>query len=321
MKYIVAYDGGGTKTHIAVYDINGNCYFEKIGSGSNYTSCGPTKFISVVGGLYQDALLALELETTDILYVSLGLSGADLEEDYRIINDLCIEIFQETKFNVVNDAWIIMRSGLKESHGAVAISGTGTNAAAINRNGSKAIMRSLGFTTGTYGGGLDIAREGLHYAFRSEELTYQKTLLEIEIPKLFGKETMNELVGYFYPEDIVPKKQFGAITGIVNDCALKGDFVSNQILAKIGRTIAQNTIGVIKQVGLQDEAITVVIGGRVFDGVSPTLLDEFTNQINNELQATIKKPIYKPVVGAFLLALDALHIIQTTEIEEHLKKA
>lgn len=311
MKFIVAIDGGGTKTHLAILNLEGELFFEKIGEGCNHQSLGGKHLIEVISSLYLEAKESINITDEDIELIYLGLSGADLESDFEVLNKACIDMFKDVPFKVVNDAWIIMRSGLEAPYGAVAISGTGTNSAAINKSGKRAILRSLGFTLGIYGGGLDIAREALHYAFRSEELTYDKTLLETEIPKHFNKKNMNEVVSLFYPKNIVDRVKFGELTGLVNRCAIHGDKVSQEILVRIGKFIGLQTAGVIRQVNIENEKVPVVIGGRVFDGESPLLLAEFKKNLQSICPACyIVKPIYKPVIGAYLSALDELGISQ-----------
>lgn len=319
MKYIIAYDGGGTKTEISVFDKEGNLYFTKIGQGSNIYSLGDVHFVNVVKGLYNEALNFINILPTDIELIYLGLSGADLESDFIKLNEVCNDIFINVPFKIVNDAWIIMRSGLSVPYGAVAIAGTGTNSAAINKDGKKAILRSLSYILGTYGGGLDIATEALHYAFRADELTYKDTLLRTEIPKKLLKKDMNEVVDLFYPIRRLGRVELGEITGLVNECANKGDEVSIEILTCIGNVIAHQTSGVIKQVALDNEEFNIVIGGRVFSGTSKVLLEEFTRTIKSMFKnITIVVPEYRPVVGAYFLALDKLGIEQNQIIEKNI---
>ena len=320
MKYIIAYDGGGSKTHIMIFDLKGRILFDKIGKGSNHQSLGGKKFKQVIGGLFLDAKQSLMFDDSDIELIYLGLSGADLESDFDKLNESCSIIFKSIPFKVVNDAWIIMRSGLEKPYGAVAISGTGTNSAAINHQGKRAILRSLGFTLGIYGGGLDIAREVMHYAFRADELTYKDTMLKDEVLKLFSVTKMDDIVDMFYPVNNVDRIKFGELTKIVNDCAILGDEVSQEILIRVGKILGLQTAGVIRQVGIEKEKVPVVVGGRVFSGKSSLLLDEFIISLNEICpKAYIVKPKYKPVIGAYLSALDELNIKQTKEHEKNLK--
>jgi len=322
MKYIIAYDGGGTKTVIAVFDKLGNVLFTKRGPGSNVFSTGDQVFSQVISSLYEDAKVAVPFSEMEIIHIVLGLSGADLEEDYHRLNRLVKALFPSIPFTVLNDAWIIMRSGLKEPYGAVAICGTGMNSAAMNHQGNRAILRSLNYTLGTYGGGLDIARSGLHYAFRSEELTYQKTLLEVEIPRFFEVETMNEVLPLFYPEMKVDKKKLGEITGIVMTCADRGDKVSIEILENVAYHIGLETAGVIKQLKMENEEVPVVVGGKVFDVAREIFMNHFTKTLTAEVpQATVKKTTFPPVVGAYFYGLDLIIIKQTEKIESNIMKS
>lgn len=322
MKYIFAFDGGGTKTRLNVVDLSGNILYDQITTGCNIFSIGDSAFTSVIRGLYHQAKEALNVNDRDIELVYLGLSGADLKSDYKRLYDACRPIFEDVRHIIVNDAWIILRSGLKESYGAVCICGTGTNSAALSKEGKKAILRSLSYTLGTRGGGLDIARDALHYAFRSEELTFQKTMLEEAIPQLLGVDNMAEVVPLFYPKMTITKQAFGSITGLVSDLAVLGDEVSIMILKDIASHIALQTVGVIKQVGADQEAIPVVIGGRVFTMKANVFIEEFEKVLQSEVPyATVVKPRFTPVIGAYLFALDELDIPQTQEIEQNLLKS
>jgi N-acetylglucosamine kinase-like BadF-type ATPase len=322
MKYIIAFDGGGTKTHLAVLDDLGHLLYEKIGSGCNHASTDGHLFQTVIENLFLEAKDNLQITDQDISYVFLGLSGADLESDFIKLNKACKEIFHDIPFKVVNDAWIVMRSGLKSAYGAVAISGTGTNSAAMNKSGKKAILRSLGFTLGIYGGGLDIAREALHYAFRADEMTHEDTLLRIEIPKIFKVKEMSEVIDFFYPIPKVTKKEYGEITALVNDLAVKNDQVSIEILTRLASFVGEQTIGVMKQVEIKQEDVPVVIGGKVFSGIAKYYLESFEKTLKKEYpNAYIVKPKYQPVIGAYLFALDELGIEQDDYIIKNLDES
>ncbi|OQX93178.1 MAG: ATPase [Tenericutes bacterium 4572_104] len=322
MKYIFAYDGGGTKTRLNVIDLLGNIHFDKTTSGCNVSSSGDLEFKRIIEGLFKEAKNTLNLNDTDILYISLGLSGADLEEDYKHLNKLCQNIFKEIYFFIKNDAWIILRSGLVTPYGAVCICGTGTNSAAINKDGKEAILRSLSYILGTYGGGLDIAREALHYAFRASELTYKDTVLRIKIPKLFQVKNMEEVIPLFYPKRTIDKKTFGKITGLVINSAKENDEVSIMILKDIASNLAKQTTGVIKQLEMEKEKVPVVIGGRVFQSNCSVFINTFEEVLKEEVkEAYIIKPKFNPVIGAYLLALDRLGIKQSQEIENNLLKS
>ncbi len=322
MKRIIAIDGGGTKTHLGVFDDRGRLLYETLGKGSNHASSDGRHFDRVLKGLFDDALETLGLVAGDIDYVFLGLSGADLESDFIKLEAACETMFGTIPFRVVNDAWLVLRSGLSKPYGAVAISGTGTNAAAINKEGKRAILRSLGYTLGIYGGGLDIAREGLHYAFRADELTYRDTVLKTTIPALLGVSSMEAVVDLLYPKQKIDKKTYGSITGLVYEAAAKGDPVSVEILTRIATFIARQTAGVMRQVGIDTENAPVVVGGRVFGDEKTPLMNTFRKILKEECPAAhVVRPKFNPMTGAYLSGLDELGIKQDKTIEKNLMES
>lgn len=322
MAYIFAYDGGGTKTRLNVVDLKGKIVLDMISTGSNIVSAGDQAFKDVIQGLFIKAKESLNIENRDISYVFLGLSGADLPSDYKRIEKACLDIFGNLKFKVLNDAWIILRSGLSQAYGACCICGTGTNACAINQQGKKTILRALSYITGTFGGGLDIARDALHYAFRSEEKTYIKTMLESDIPKLLGLDDMASVIPLLYPKRLIDKKTYGDITGVVEACALKGDQVSLMILEHVAKQIALQTTGVVKQLSMEKENVPIVVGGRVFQIKVPIFLQTFKKTVKEHIpNYQLVIPKFNPVIGAYFFALDELGIKQTIEIENQLLKS
>ena len=168
-------------------------------AGSNHQICGVQGVFNVIDGLLSEALQISGLDKKQIDYAVLGLAGADMPEDFEMLRKLLQPAFAGIDFDVVNDAWIIMRGGLPRSVGAVCICGTGTNAAAENVRGEKAILRSLDYIIGSYGGGGDIAAEALHYAFRADEKTGDATKLAQELPSLFGVNKLDDMIPMIYP--------------------------------------------------------------------------------------------------------------------------
>lgn len=319
---ILAIDGGGTKTDLGIFDLEGHILYRTMGPGCSHQSLGIHTYEEVIKMLLEEALSAIHLSKENITYAHLGLTGADTEEDFDKLNRATKHLLGQIPFTIENDAWLILRSGLKEPHGAVCISGTGTNAAAIHKNGSSTILRSLGFIMGIYGGGLDIAREALHFAFRDDEKTYKPTLLSQEIPKLFHLYSMETMIPLLYPKNVLSREQLGMITGLVFELSDQGDQVCQEILDKIATYLGHQTAGVIKQIHAEHEAFPVVVGGRVFKDGNQRFKDHMLSILKTEVpNAYLINPKYSPMVGAYLRALDHLHIEQTKTIENNLKES
>lgn len=308
MKYIIGFDGGGTKTRCVLGDFHGNIISDHIGRPSNHQTIGLEETKAVLNDLFHQVLASSNLSESDIGYVFLGLAGADLPSDFVKLNEICQSIFKTIKFEVVNDAWIIMRSGTKDPYGAVSIYGTGANAGAINTQGEMNILRALYYELGGGGGGGDIARDALHYTFRSNEKTFDYTLLEETLPKLFDFTSAEALLDNLYPEDNMSYEDMTKIPPLVFKLAKEGDHVCQMILTEKGKLQGQMLNGVLRQGNMIGSKFPVVLGGSIYKGNSPEFIDAFKAEVlSKSPEAEFLFADLEPVAGAYLFGLDRVN--------------
>lgn len=316
MKYIIGYDGGGSKTRCVLANTHGEILSDLVAGPSNHQMIGIEKTKEVIKDLYLKTLEKTNLAPENIEAIYLGLAGADLPCDFEILNKMGREIFKNPPFQIVNDAWIILKSGLLDHWGAVSIYGTGANAAVITPTGERKILRALGYIAGGYGGGGDMAKEALHLAFRSNEKTHERTQLEVELPKLFNKSSMNDLLKLLYPKNKITEKSYKKIPPLVFELAKSGDQVCIGLLKKMGKTQGQMVIGVLKSVNLEVKKVPVVIGGSIYNGVSNHFVESMLLEIKKYASdAYLVKPKYPPVYGALFSAYEHAGI----DIPKHFK--
>lgn len=315
-SFVIAVDGGGTKTRLLIGDTHGHLLADFTGAGSNHQTCGCKQTYMVIRELLERALTKASVSRTEISYAVFGLAGADSAQDHQLLYELLSPLCTGVKYKIVNDAWIILRSGLDSQAGAVCICGTGSNAAAINAYGEQAILRSLDYKLGGYGGGDDIVQQALHYAYRADENTGEKSRLTTELPTLLGVDSMAALVSRLYPEvSINIRERYGQIASLVFLLANQGDGVCQHILINMGTELGKMTSGVIERTGQERLPVDVILGGRVFAGESPLLIDAFRLELHKRVpRANIRLAQLPPVAGAWLMALDELGVEVSTGI-------
>src|SRR5690554_124712 len=106
-QYIVAVDGGGTKTRLVIGDDRGRLFADIIGAGSNHQIYGQQGTYDVIDSLYKQALGQAGLDKSDIGHAVLGLAGADQPADFKMLGKLLQPVFAQSEIEIVNDAWII----------------------------------------------------------------------------------------------------------------------------------------------------------------------------------------------------------------------
>lgn len=306
MRYFAGIDGGASKTQCLIGDEEGNILASGFAGPANYQVVGQEGAkVSLETALHQ-ALSEAKLKAEQIFSVLLGLAGADMEQDFVVLNQVCRGIFGAVPFKVVNDCWIGLKAGNPANWGVVTICGTGANAAGRTQDGREIILRGMSYELGNRGGGTDLLRDALHWAFRSEEKTAKKTLLTEEIPKLLGKRTMAELVDIVRSQQVDPEILF-AIPLIVFDLAAKGDVVCQEILINMGRTLGEMAGGIIQRLGIKELEVPITLVGSLFKSTNPLLVDEYTTTVHRVApRAKIQIADDAPAYGAYLMAKEGI---------------
>jgi N-acetylglucosamine kinase len=312
----MALDGGGSKTRCVLGSLDGEIIADLTTAPSNHQIIGIEKTTEVILSLYEKILDLGKCQPDDISYVVLGLAGADTSHDFSLLNKMASDIFSNVPFEVINDAWLIMRSGTDKFYGAVSIYGTGANAAAINKDGQMKILRALDYHLGGGGGGNEIALTGLHYAFRSNELTYKKTALEEAIPELYQLKNMESLLEIMYPKNQLSHKELNRITPLVFDLAKKDDAVCKEILISKGTTQAHMVTGILMQNQMINTEFPLVLGGSVYTCDNNPFMKTFKNVLLETFpKISFIKPKLAPVAGAYLIGFDRLDISVNQEMK------
>jgi N-acetylglucosamine kinase-like BadF-type ATPase len=304
--YIAGIDGGGTSTCCVIGDEKGNVLSEGTGAPSNYQVIGIDAARSSVWNSLSEAMVKINIDLGRLDYVYLGLAGADIEPDFKVLNEMCKQMLGNVPFKVVNDCWVGLRAGIPENYGIVTICGTGTNTAGRTRDGREVILRSMSYELGNRGGGIDVSRDALHHAYRSEEGTGPKTRLETVLPEILGFKSLADMVEPVRMGQADCARMY-KIPPAVFELASEGDRVCQDILVSMGRTIGELATGVIKKLGLEKEEIPVTLVGGLTKGRNPLLVDEYITTVHRAAPyAHISISKLEPVMGAYLLGLEAV---------------
>ncbi|GKX31798.1 N-acetylmuramic acid/N-acetylglucosamine kinase [Vallitalea longa] len=302
--YLVGIDGGGTKTKCVIGDQKGNILSEGYGGNANYQICGEKVAKDSIVSALQEAMNKINISLDDIEYSVLGLAGADDDMDYKILNKICKSIFMNVPFEVFNDCFIGLRSGSQDNWGVISICGTGAAYAGRSRDGEEVILRNMDYMLGNKGGGSELVEHALHYAFRSNENTGDKTILENTIPKLFQVKDMSDVYNHIRTKGLTEEQLFNIPIDLF-DAADMRDRVAQNIVINMGITAGEYTNAVIRKLGFQDKKVPVILIGSVFKTRNPLLLTAYSLSVYKEAsKADIIIPDIDPVMGAYYLAVD-----------------
>ena len=308
--YVLGIDAGGTKTHCVIADENENILAEGLAGASQNQLFGIRQTEENLQLAVSAALKEADLTLQDLSYAVLGMSGADGEDDLALLNPAAEKVLPGVPFRVVHDAWIGMYSALKEPFGVVSICGTGAGHAGCNRQGDELTLRNLDYRLGNYGGGGDLVEKALHYAFRSDEGTYEKSALEAAVPPIFGVSTMEDVCRLLKQNPLSDKERY-QLPITVFQLANSGDSVCRMLIQDLGHEEGLYAAAVIRRLHMENEQVPVVLIGSLFHSDDPLLLDPFMEAVRTAAPAAYPVlPTRKPVTGAVRMALFILQDIK-----------
>lgn len=305
-KRYLGLDAGGTKTYCLVGDANGHLLgFAQAGCG-NYELHGVEAAAAENRKAVKEALKTAGIGLADIGYVGMGIAGADLPEDYTMLDEqIFTPLFGDAPRVFRNDSMAALRGGSPKPYGIVIACGTGCVCAGRNQRGEEARAAGLGDEFGDLTSGSIIGRQGLDAVWQSWDGVLPQTRLGDHFLARAGRENVETLFRDVYYGRL-SAAELEPMAKLVFDAAFEGDAVACDILTKAGENLGQIVNAVARKLAMTAEAFDVVMAGSVFKGRSPVMADAMRTIIHRQCpQAATISPVFEPVVGALLLAMEA----------------
>lgn len=317
LPVVLGVDGGGTKTHYALFGTNGRPI--------DFFTSGPTNHESLPDGFTGlrnrletdlDTLFSRNgLTEGDVVNASFGLAGVDTRRQHGIISDLLHNLGMN-RFVLCNDSFLGVKAGCPGGYGICAINGTGFSVGGIDRHGKMLQIGGLGELTGDEGGGGILSQRTIRAVYDHLYKDTPSTLLQ---DLLFHKIGISDPADY--PEKLLEalaekRCDFAELGRLVFDAADKCDAVALEILDNSGREYAKSIQGVLKRLdfGTQEHPLPLelVLAGSVFvKGSNPRAvltMMELLESWNPNRKITLSKLSSPPVLGAILWALEEFGI-------------
>ena len=299
MRYVLGFDGGGTKTECVLMDETGAILARSRSGASNAVNVGAEASAAALadGGL--QALRLAGKPPTEVGFILAGISGAG-ELKLRLAIQFCLQpSFPNATIAITSDL-ILTLGATGESPSMVVISGTGS--AVLGKTSSK-FARAGGFgpIIGDPGSANDIGRKTVALCFQ-KFLNGEKFPLSDEILRVFDCK-WDQFVDQAREQ---PTVVFPKIFPVVAKAAESGDSSARALLMSAAKDLQEQVREVLEQLRLQNAAFFLAKTGGVFDG-SAFLNTEFDRLIGeiapNARIGSLPRPVAE---SAAQLARDAL---------------
>ncbi|MET0725703.1 MAG: BadF/BadG/BcrA/BcrD ATPase family protein [Leifsonia sp.] len=302
-RLVVAVDGGGSKTHAVVLDLDGAVLGESTGPGASPHLIGLDASTRVIDETVRTALAAWPHAT--IAHTAVYLSGLDLPPEI----DAFTEVFRRFPWVpdsvvVENDLFALLRSGTDEPDAVAVVCGTGINAVGIRSDGAVVRFPALGMISGDWGGGWHLGEQALWHAARAVDGRGPSTSLVDRLPRVFGLPDIAALIEELHFERI-PNADLARLCPAVFAAAASGDLIAGGLVDRQAEEIVALAGASLRRLGLEDSHVPVVLGGGVLAAADDRLLSGVRSGVARVAPAArIELVRARPLVGAAALALD-----------------
>ena len=314
-EYVIGVDIGGTKSHLALFNKNGDfvdlCHWGPL--NHEVLPASFAQFEDEFGRFVNEVILKHRIKMEQIKFSVLGVAGVDTKMQHKIISGI-LEKIGLKKFILTNDAYLGIPAGNRSGQGTgiCAINGTGCTLAGINREGKTLQIGGVGAISADKGGGNYLGGRLLSSVytelFRKGEATLMTELLfkKYKIPNKY------EYVEIIQEKSAAGEFSVSACNPLVFEAAGQGDKVAENILKEMADSYAGGILCMIEELAFpQKDELYIVFAGSVFvRGEHPLLIDTLKTIVNksspNQNINYIKLDVPN-VAGAVIWALNSLH--------------
>ncbi|MCL1800164.1 MAG: N-acetylglucosamine kinase [Promicromonosporaceae bacterium] len=313
---IVAIDGGGTKTDIAVLSRAGEVLARQRVGRYYPQEIGAHAVVSALDG-YVTGLLET-LGSPPVLVAAIFFSGLDFEFEIEAFRaELAWTTWAGDADSVPagvappvvlvdNDLFAVLRAGTDSPDAVAVICGTGANAIGLAADGSKARFAALGEISGDWGGGASLGMSAVWHSARAEDGRGPTTLLRDLVLEQLGFGSMAALIEAAHLGK-VDWDVFSTLAPTVFVAADAGDEVAIGLVLRQADEIVAFAAAAMKRLGITDRVVPVVLAGGVVAANHPLLTGAISERLAEVApRAFVSVLSAPPLVGAAMLALDAV---------------
>lgn len=298
MSYLIAADGGGTKTEAALFDERGRLYAKRRAGGSNPNFMELNEALCNIKVPVDDMLTKRWVSLSAVEKIVLFIPGMKRHEQ-EIKKQLAFE-----KIEIYGDETAALYGAFGGEPGIAVLSGTGSFAVGKNRAKETASVGGWGTLLGDEGSGYDIGIRCLKAAAEQYDRGSEDSLLAESVKEHFALADIRQIRSLQKDAARFSRERIAGLCVSVEKAALARDTDALRILdeaafalAKLARTCAQ-------RLGMDKEANPCTLTGGVakMGGLITEPFQIHLSRLCPELQ--YNRPQYEPIIGAILFTLE-----------------
>ncbi len=311
MKYILAVDGGGSKTIVQIADVNGKVISEAISGSSNCRSVGINNATKNLNTAIFNAVKNLKAyRKAHFISSCFGFAGNNTEGDFKIykkitFNNKLSSFLYPKRTIICNDTRIGLEAGSKSKNKIIIIAGAGSNCFGINEKEEKAGATGWDYILADEGSGYEISIKALKAVMRAYDRRDKETLLSRTILESLNLKKVLDLINWAYNETFT-KQRISSLAKTVCMTAQMKDKISIDILGSEAREVVISVTAVANKLGFKNKEFDLVLVSGLFK-CEKYFKNIIVNRLKEKFPHINFKPLVRnPVEGAMILAIKKL---------------
>ncbi|WP_123040260.1 N-acetylglucosamine kinase [Cohnella candidum] len=303
MSYLLAVDQGSSKTVAVVGDSAGSILGFGYAGGACHASDGMDTAMAMVRQACDQAMLQAGVTAENISLLVGGLTGADWEHEYGMLEDALIRAIGVPSVRVHNDCVIAQRGGTDAGHSIVLCAGTAFNAAVQTPDGNRFIYGY--YVNDEDMGGTSLGKAAVVAVCNAHVGIGPQTLLTDIVLQYYRVSSVDELLFRRIEGKLQPYKNAAPL---LFEAVKAGDPAAIDILEQHGKSLTRYALAGLQRIGESSLRTDVVLSGSIFKAEDRLLQTVIAETLAKEApHANVVDALYEPVVGAYLLGLDSIH--------------
>jgi N-acetylglucosamine kinase-like BadF-type ATPase len=312
MQYVLAVDGGNTKTVALVANLRGVIVGRGRSGGSDIYSHAATALHGVsavdvalanIETAVKQALQAARIQTTMLAASVFNLAGADWPEDYKLFQSAMEERRLGHRIHIQNDALGILHAASRERVGVALVCGTGAATGARGHDGR--VWHSSFWQKEQ--GSEHLSQQTIDAVFRAELGLEEPTTLTRRVLDFFGLPTVEDVLHTLTTRQKTSERTspLKGLTLLLLDEAEAGDRVARHIVQRHGYALGDYAVVAARRVGLERRAFPLILAGGVFRHPTSLFADAITERVQSDVPLVqVRRVPFEPIMGVLFTALD-----------------
>ena len=286
-RYLLAVEGGGSKTTAQLTDLEGKSVGRGYGPGSNPHSVGFETAYKALAMAIDGALInatgrlpeSSNWQKTGVAAACFGLAGVDGQEDEAQLTAWVKQQAIAERFVVVNDSELVVAAGTPEGWGVALISGAGSVCLARSPQGRTVRVGGWGHLLGDEGSGYRLALDALRLATQTVDGRAEAQALLRAILRHWSLADAVALIRHVHAPGMTPSDIAG-VAPVVLSLAASGDAAAKGLVEQSVKDLALQVDTSIRKLALEKPPLALS-GSQLRGDVRRGLLAAITSPIGD----------------------------------------